>query len=176
MSGLELNKIFASILLAALICMVVGNIAGILYHKDKKAKERGFSIAITQQDDASLEGKKEEEKIDIPTLMAKANADVGKDIFKKCLMCHTIEKGGHNKIGPDLWGVFGSNKAHRADYSYSSAMKAKGGVWDLQSLFAFLHKPKEFIPGTKMTFIGLKKPQEIADVIAFLKSQSDNPK
>ncbi|MFV9875795.1 MAG: cytochrome c family protein [Rickettsiales endosymbiont of Dermacentor nuttalli] len=171
MSGFELNKIAASILIAGLIAMVVGNIADVIYRPDV-AQKRGYTVELTESENESQTVK--EETIDIPALLAKADADRGQKLFKACLMCHNFEKGKGPKIGPDLWGVVGANKL-REDYEYSAAMKAKGGTWTYDELFNFIRSPQKFIPGTKMTFAGFKKPEDIADVIAYLRSLSDNP-
>jgi cytochrome c len=179
MSGLELNKIVASILLAALIAMLVGFITDILYEPETNPKVRGYSVAVTEGSgnagNAALDDKPI--KFDIPALMKQASAEAGEAVFKKCVMCHTYEKGGVNKIGPRLWNIVGKAKGSEGEYSYSAAIKGKGGEWDYDSLFHFLHKPKEFAPGTKMAFVGLNKPEDIANVIAFLREKaSEKPK
>jgi cytochrome c len=96
-------------------------------------------------------------------------------IAKQCMACHNFAKGGPNMVGPNLWGVLGGPHAHKKDYSYSDAMKNFKGTWDYESVNKFIHKPQEFVPGTKMGFAGLKKVQDRADVIAWLRLQSDNP-
>lgn len=166
-SDLEMNKIAAAILLASLIAMVVGTVADILYKPKIKLSERGYSIEV---EESSANGDVKEE-VPFAELLAKADSARGKTIAGKCLSCHGFEKGGPNKIGPNLWNSYGANKGHHAGYAYSAALLAKGGVWDDESLYEFLHKPSSFIPGTKMSFIGLRKREDIADVIAYLKEQ-----
>ena len=107
--------------------------------------------------------------------MAKANVDAGKEVAKKCIACHNVGENQPNKIGPHLWDTVGRNKASIDDYHYSGAMQNKGGKWDYENLFAFLANPSAYIPGTKMTFAGLNKPEDIANIIAFLRAQSHNP-
>ena len=170
MSSLELNKIVAAILLSSLIAMVVGTVANILYKPKLKLEERGYEVEVSEDSGAS--GAPEENPLSIEELMAKANVENGKKIAKKCISCHTFEKGGDNKIGPNLWAIVDGPKAHRSDFAYSGAMKSAGGNWDIESLYHFLNKPSKFIPGTKMSFVGLKKPEELADIIAYLKSDS----
>jgi cytochrome c len=109
------------------------------------------------------------------TLIASANIDRGKKVFKKCQSCHTTENGGKNKVGPNLWGVVGKAKANVAGFKYSGALKGLGGNWTFQDLDAFLTKPKAFAKGTKMTFAGVKKPEDRAAVLAFLRSLSASP-
>ncbi len=99
---------------------------------------------------------------------ASADAQAGATIFKKCQACHSGEKGGPNKVGPNLWGVVGRPKASHEGFNYSEAMKAKGGDWTLPDLAAFVHKPKDFVPGTKMLFPGVSDPSDLSDLLAYL--------
>jgi cytochrome c len=108
---------------------------------------------------------------DVAQAAASGNAQAGATIFKKCEACHSGEKGGPNKVGPNLWGVVGRPKASHEGFTYSEAMKAKGGNWTLQDLAAFVHKPKGFVPGTKMTFPGISDPNDLADLLAYLNTQ-----
>lgn len=170
MSGLELNKIAAAILLASLIAMVVGVVSNILYKPKLEVAQRGYQIEVTENDATAVETK--EEPIDIEKLMANANAEAGAKIIKKCVACHSFEQGGGNKVGPNLWKIVNAKKAHKDDFPYSKSMLAAGGNWDNESLFHFLQKPSKFIPGTKMSFAGIRKPEEIADVIAYLKEKA----
>ena len=111
----------------------------------------------------------------IEPLLVKANIEHGQDVAKKCLQCHTLDKGGPNKVGPNLWGVVGNKVAHMASYSYSSVFKSHGGTWSYEELNDFLYHPSKHMPGTKMSFGGLKKAQDRADVIAYLRTLSDAP-
>jgi cytochrome c len=102
---------------------------------------------------------------------ATANAESGATIFKKCQACHSGEQGGPNKVGPNLWGVVGRPKGSHEGFNYSAAMKAKGGDWTLPDLAAFIHKPKDFVPGTKMLFPGISDPTDLSDLLAYLNTQ-----
>jgi len=102
--------------------------------------------------------------------MASGDAAKGKKVFKKCKSCHTVKKGGKNRVGPNLFGIAGKKAGSVDGYKYSSAMKASGITWDDASLDAFLEKPKKFVKKTKMGFSGLKKEDQREDVIAYLKS------
>ena len=113
---------------------------------------------------------------DMTVLLASASAAAGGKQFKKCKACHTTNEGGKNGIGPNLWDVVGRAKAARPGFRFSDALKGKGGAWTYDHLDRFLAKPKDFAPGTKMSFAGLKKAGDRANVIIFLRSLSDSPK
>ncbi len=106
-----------------------------------------------------------------------ASADVakGEAVFKKCAACHNADKGGPNALGPNLWGVLGKPHGHAAGFAYSDALKGVPGNWDWDGMSAWLKSPKAYAPGTKMTFAGLSKPEDRANLIAFLNSRSDSP-
>jgi cytochrome c len=112
---------------------------------------------------------------DIATRLASADPAAGQNVAKKCATCHTFDNGGVNKVGPNLWNVVGGPHAHKQDYNYSAAMKESGGVWDYAALDKYLENPRAVVPGTKMTFAGIKKPEDRADLIAYLRTLSDNP-
>ena len=155
--------------------MLAGNFADIFYAKNVKPKERGYAVAVSASPANTAATVQEEVKLDIAALMAKASAELGEQVAKKCVACHNLGEGEPNKIGPHLWDVVGRDKASISDYSYSKALQTKGGKWDYDSLVAFLKHPSKYAPGTKMAFAGLAKPEEIANVIAFLRTKSHNP-
>src|SRR5262249_58284852 len=105
----------------------------------------------------------------------RAEGAKGETAEKKCQACHTFNKGGRNMVGPNLWGVVGRPRASEAGFNYSAAMKSKGGNWSIDELNQFLTNPRGYVPGTNMTFAGLTRGSERADVIAYLNSLSDNP-
>ncbi len=114
--------------------------------------------------------------VDIKTLMASADPAAGEKVFNKCKACHNADKGGKNGVGPNLWGVIGGPKAHMDGFAYSSGLAGRHGeTWSFDDVFIFLESPKDFVAGTKMTFAGLKSPQDRANVIAYLRAQSDQP-
>src|SRR3989442_11827935 len=117
----------------------------------------------------------QEKQEPIEQLPAKAAVARGETADKKCQACHTFNKGGRNLVGPNLWGVIGRPKASEAGFNYSAALKAKGGTWAIDDLNQFINNPRGYIPGTNMTFAGIQRGGERADVIAYLNSLSDNP-
>jgi cytochrome c len=107
----------------------------------------------------------------VATAAASANAAAGEDVYKKCASCHTIDSGGANKTGPNLHSVVGRPKGSVGGFSYSDDLKAKGGNWELADLASFLHKPKDYIPKSKMAFGGIKDTGDLANLLAYLASQ-----
>lgn len=107
----------------------------------------------------------------VPTLVHAQDVAAGKKVFRRCMACHTVDEGGSNKVGPNLWGIFGSTAGTLANgYSYSDALKSSGIVWDDATMSAYLENPRKAVPKTRMAFPGLKKPDQRDDVIAYLKS------
>jgi cytochrome c len=174
MSGIELNKVVAAVLVAGLVGMVSGNLADILYKPNINAKH-GYNIEINDNDDTEKQSAEVEVKVDVIALLAKASVENGASLVKKCTLCHDMSQASSNRIGPGLWNVVNNKKANRADFSYSKALIEKAGTWNYEELYHFINKPSAFIPGTKMNFIGFKKPQDVVDVIAYLRTLSDNP-
>jgi cytochrome c len=173
MDSLELNKIVGAILVGGLVALVSGLIAGKLV-----APRHATQTAMTVPEGKAGAGAAPEQpqKLEsVVPLLASADLKAGEASFKKCMSCHTIEKGGPNKVGPNLWGVVGNKHAHKDDFSYSDAIKNKPGIWDYDALNAWLDSPKTYAPGTKMTFAGIKKTEERANLIAWLRTQSDSP-
>ena len=111
----------------------------------------------------------------VVALLAHADPDAGAKDARKCAACHAFDEGGSAKLGPPLWGVIGRDIASVEGFAYSAALAGKEGVWDYQTLDAFLAEPRNWAPGTKMAFAGLKKPEERADVILYLRSLSNQP-
>ena len=109
-------------------------------------------------------------------MLAAATPAEGEKVFNKCKACHSVEQGGPNQVGPNLWIVVGGPIAQHEGFSYSQALSSHtGGTWTYDELSSYLASPKAWAPGTKMTFAGLSKPEERANVIAYLRSKSDSP-
>ncbi|UPA55543.1 cytochrome c family protein [Wolbachia pipientis] len=170
---MEFNKIAASILLSGLIIMIVSNVVDMLYSPEEYKIEH--QTIVTAGNNESQQ-KIEQVALDIGALMQNASFEKGKSAAKKCIACHSFEKGGMNKVGPNLWNVVGNKKAHLGNsFNYSKAVLERGGKWGYEELFAFLKNPKAYIKGTRMAFAGISNPQEIADLVSYLRSMSDSP-
>ena len=168
MKNLPLKRIVTALAFAFLVACLATLLADLLY-QPKKIVKRGFEVEILAK---GTMAEKKVEIVDIATLIKNANIDMGAKTVKKCITCHNIEKGAGNKIGPNLFGIVGRKKASFPGFSYSEAIKKKGGNWTHEELNEFLINPKAFVPGTKMTFAGLKKDQDRANIIAYIEQQS----
>jgi cytochrome c len=171
MSSFEWNKIIASVLTAMIVAMVSGILAGQLV-RPKELEKPVFVVAGAEPSaSASAAEGAAAGPEPIGPLLAKADPKKGEQIAKVCAACHTFNKGGPNKIGPNLWGITDEAMAEVPGYQFSAAMEAhKGEKWDPEKLNEWLWKPQVFIKGTKMTFAGIPKAQDRADVIGYLES------
>jgi cytochrome c len=182
MDSFEVVKI-AGAVLAALIVIVGFRVALEIAQEDRAPEKPGYTLPMPKTagpSDVPPGGAAAvPSPVDLPAIpafdaagvaetAASANANAGATIFKKCQACHSGEKGGPNKVGPNLWGVVGRPKASHEGFNYSEAMRAKGGDWTLPDLAAFVHSPKTFVPGTKMLFPGVSDPSDEADLLAYL--------
>jgi len=177
MSSFELNKVAAAILLAGIIAMVAGFISEEVVKPTKLAKPAYVVQGVETAAASSSGGAPQEAKIEpIGPLLAKADPKEGANVAKQCAACHTFDKGGANRIGPNLYGIVGEHPAEVPGYQFSKALESiKDKVWDYEALNQWLANPKAYAPGTKMTFAGLRKPEQRADVIMFLRSKADTP-
>jgi cytochrome c len=170
-----MNKIIVSIILTVFLILGINKITDVIYYVEKPDKSAYQVDDVTTLASTSGEDKSEELKNgDIMALFASVSADEGKKIFKKCAACHSIAKGGGNKIGPGLYNVLGRQIGSLPDYKYSKSMAAYGKKWTPEEMNGFLIKPKDWIKGTKMSFAGLKSPKERAAVILFMNKNNDN--
>jgi cytochrome c len=174
MDSFELNKILGAVLATCLGVLSISIAAGAIFAPVIPAKP-GYEIAVPEQKPGGEAPPAAEKPQPIEQLLANADTARGENSAKKCLSCHTFNKGGKPLVGPNLWGVVGRPKASEPGFNYSAAIKAKGGNWTLDELNLFIANPRYDIPGTNMTFAGLPRGGERADVIAYLNTLSDNP-
>jgi cytochrome c len=173
----EFNKIAGAVLTALLLIFGTATFIDIQMRHKKPAKP-GYELpvqtttAAETSQPAAAAGVNFQE---IAGLLQNASPEAGQAAFKRCSTCHTPEKGGRNMTGPTLWGIVGRPKGSQEGFNYSAAMKEKGGEWTYEDLANFIHNPRAFIPGNKMAFAGIRDNAEIADLLAYLRTLSDNP-
>ena len=163
------NTIAGWVLAAAGAALGLSIVGGMIFHGERPEK-MGFAIEGVEE-----AGGGAEKDVPIASLLPTADAAKGADVFKKCAACHTINQGGANGIGPNLWGTLGEGIAQgKAGFAFSDALKGVGGTWDFDKMNAWLTSPRKFANGTKMTFAGLSNPQDRANVILYLNQQGSN--
>ncbi len=175
MDSFEINKIVAAILMVALLIIGIGKVSDVIFHVEKP-KLPGYAVEIEQVASTTAStSETAEQKVDIDVLMAMGDVMSGEKIFKKCAACHSIVKGGKNKIGPALYNVVGRQVGGVSDYKYSKALAGYDKLWTVEELNGFLLKPAKWIKGTKMAYAGLRKEKDRASIIKYLNQNSDNP-
>lgn len=183
-NGMELNKIAGAIVLAGLIGMVAGKATEFLYEGGPKHPgghheevKRGFQVEVTEDTGAAGGAAKPTGAPNIDALYASADVAKGAEYFsKKCAVCHNIDKGGANKVGPNLWGVIGRKVASHEGFAYSEGMKAHADrAWTFEEMNQFQYSPRKWVPGTIMAYAGNPKDADRANLIAYLNQQSDSP-
>jgi cytochrome c len=174
MDSFELNKILGAVLgtCLALLALNIGASALFAPHTPEKP---GYQIAVQEPAAGGKEAAKAPAEEPLPVRLASADVGRGENAAKKCQACHTFGKGEPNRVGPNLWGVVGRPKASSAGFNYSAAMKSQKGNWTLDDLDRYLENPKAMVPGTNMTFAGIPRGKERADLIAYLNGKADNP-
>jgi cytochrome c len=165
------QNIMAMMGLGAAIVALGGSIVFGDYFKTGRPEKMGY---VVEGVEAEGGGSAAAVKVDIATLLPTADPAKGAEVFKKCASCHTINNGGANGIGPNLWAAMGKAHGHVAGFAYSDALKAVPGNWDFVSMDAWLTSPKAYAPGTKMSFAGLSKPEDRANLLVYMNAQGSN--
>ena len=174
MDELRFNKIAAGILCGGLLMMAGIKAAGVLLpHRHLEAN--AYPVAVPDAPAAGAAATAASGPGPILALLATADTAAGQKLSKKCAACHTFDEGGKNKVGPNLWNIIGADRGAVDGFTYSSAFSELGGKWSYAQLNGYLHTPKAWVKGTKMNYIGLKKPQDRAELIAWLRTLSSSP-
>lgn len=177
MQGIDaytLNKIAGWVLFTFLLVFGLNEMANILYHAERPERP-GMEVVVAEQEPAAGEEAAAEAK-PIATLLANANAEAGQAAARACQACHTFEQGAANRVGPNLWNILGKPIASVEGFAYSDALKSKSGeTWTYETLSQFIQNPRQYAPGTKMTYGGMRRDDQRADLIAYLRTLSDSP-
>jgi cytochrome c len=176
MDSFELNKIMGAILGTCLGLLSLNIAANAIFHPAQPAKP-GYVIAVPEKPAGDQKDAPAQQDPPVEQLLASADLARGEVSHNKCIACHTFDKGGRNLVGPNLYGVIGREKGTVPGFNYSAAFKkAMKGPWSAQELSDFVKNPKAMAPGTTMSFPGINRAGERADLILYLNTKSDNPK
>ncbi|MEO0391613.1 MAG: cytochrome c family protein [Pseudomonadota bacterium] len=171
MDSNEFNKVFAAVLTAGLVAMMASFISRKIVHPEKPTETAlaidGVEAAVI---DAGPTGPEP-----ILAMLSTADVSAGEALSRACVACHSFNQGGPNKVGPNLYDIVDASVAHLDNYSYSTAMAEWGGNWTYESLNKFFYKPREYMPGTKMNYAGLRDAEDRANLIAYLRTLAASP-
>jgi cytochrome c len=180
--ALLINKIAAAVLIAGLSLMLVAELGGMLVtvEKPEEISQQAYVIATPDDGTAVAEAATEEEVEpagpgDITPMLASADLAAGERMTRQCTSCHGFDQGGGNKVGPNLWDIVGAPKSAADGYNYSNAFQELEGDWTYENLNAFLYNPNSYAPGTKMSYRGIADDEDRANLIAYMRSLSDDP-
>lgn len=168
MDGYEWNKIAGWLLACGLFIMGIMTVTDGIFHVPA-LEAKAYPIEGVEEEGAAGSAAAVEEGPSLAELLATATPEKGANVFKKCATCHTINQGGANGTGPNLWGIMGANHAHIASFNYSDAMKAKAAEpWTWEAMDAWIKNPKAAIPKNKMSFAGISKAEDRAALLLYL--------
>ncbi len=174
MDSFELNKMAGAVLFAALIVFGIREVSNVV-NPEPHAEARGYVVEGVELADLSSG---EEEAVAEPSLaelLAVADAANGAKVFRKCATCHTIDNGGANRVGPNLYDTVGAAYGHIDGFNYSNALMDAGGTWGYEELDDWIENPRAFIPGNKMAYGGIRDAQDRADLILYMRDNTANP-
>lgn len=177
MSSFEINKFAGAFLGALLLVFGLRFVSDFIFHVEAPEKP-GFAVAVADAPAPAAEAPAAATAEPIATRLASADVAKGEASFKKCSTCHTVDNGGPNRVGPNLYNVVGGPKAHIDGFAYSGVLADAGKAgqkWGFEELDKFIENPKAYMAGTKMAFAGIKDAKERADLIKFLHGKSDAP-
>ena len=166
------NTIAGWTLFAGIVALGLSSLSSRIFHADnpEAPEQPGYFIEGAEEEGGAESGPP------LALLLAQGSADAGEGVFAKCTACHSIDQGGANGIGPNLWGIVGQPiGAHAAGFAYSSALAEKGGEWTYEVMDEWLASPRAFAPGTKMSFAGLSSPEDRANVILYMREHGGGP-
>lgn len=178
MNSAKLNTIAGAVLFVLVLTMGLGVLSDIIFSSHAPEKP-GYEIIVAESDGDATEAASEPQVEPIAVRLASASAEDGEKLTRACASCHDFSSANTNKVGPGLWDIVGRKPGGHADFRYSGAMVEYGdkvGEWTYEELDHFIEKPKGLVPGTIMGYAGMRKPQDRADLIAYLRTLSDSPK
>lgn len=177
MDSFEFNKIAGGVLSALLVIFASKTMIDISRSGHGHAEKAGYTLPMPKEGASAVAAAPAAAAFDAGAVVAqisKASVDGGQAVFKKCAACHTAEKGGPNKVGPNLWGVVGRKAGSHEGFAYTDGMKSQP-AWGFDTLAKFIHNPKGVVPSTKMVFAGIQEAGDLADLLAYLRTLSDSP-
>lgn len=177
MDTFEFNKMAGAVLFVLLVIVGIGTIGDILVNP-KSILEPAYRVEVPDAEEgaAVAAAPAAPEVVPIPVRLANANIETGMREARKCAACHTFDQGGANRVGPNLWDVVGNKTAHLDNFNYSNTLAELGATWSYEALDEFIANPRAYLPGTSMAFAGIRNPQDRADLIAYMRSLSEDPK
>jgi cytochrome c len=171
MSDLTFNKVAGAVLATGLAIVGLRELSSGVFSQEKVEKP-GYAVEVVE--DSAGAAAVADVPPDWGTVLPTADVAAGEQVFAKCKSCHNADNGGANGTGPNLWGVEGRKPGSHPGFAYSAGMTEFGSkqpIWDYEHIYEFVKNPQKYIPGTKMTFVGLKQPQDRINVIAYLHSK-----